>query len=65
MVAGFNTHFFRCSDCGPAVFRRCVASGNMDTGHFDGLAFGFCTREPQFAGTSLGPEVVLIFLNHA
>ena len=55
LVAGFNNHFFRCSNCGPAVFRRCIASANVDTGTSNGLAFGFSSREPQFAGTSLGP----------
>ena len=54
IVAGFNAHFFQCTNCGPIVFRRCVATGNVDTGTFDGLAFGFSTREPQFAGTALG-----------
>ena len=45
------------------MFRRCVATGNVDTGTFHSrltlwrrLAFGFSTREPQFAGTPTGPN---------
>ena len=61
ITAGFNAHFYvfsfsKCRHCGPVVFRRCIASGNTDTGTLGGQAFGFCTREPQFAGTATGPD---------
>jgi hypothetical protein len=61
ITAGFNSHFFllsssKCRHCGPVVFRRCVALGNTDTGTAGGRAFGFSTREPQFAGTQTGPN---------
>ena len=63
-AAGFNAHIAFCANCYTIVFRRCVATGNVDTGTFlsvdlpfgGGSAFGFCTREPQFAGTSTGPN---------
>ena len=54
--AGFNAHFFACGACGPIIFRRCSAIGNVDTGTLGGLAFGFSTREPEFAGTLTGPN---------
>ena len=63
IAAGFNAHFFSCGSCGPVVFRRCVATGNVDTTvnttnplTLGGTASGFSTREPQFAGTPTGPN---------
>ena len=56
LVAGFNSHFFECTTCTAIEFRRCAANGNVDTGGFDGFAFGFSTREPQFAGTASGTD---------
>ena len=55
IAAGFIARSFTCGPCGTIVFRRCVAIENVDTGTLGGLAFGFSTREPQFAGTSLAP----------
>lgn len=49
IVSGFNAHAFECGTnltCGPVVFRRCVATKNIDVGGSNGLAFGFTTREP-------------------
>ena len=61
-AAGFNAHVAFCDNCTTIVFRRCTANGNVDTGTFQqvdlpfggGLTFGFSTREPQVAGTTLG-----------
>lgn len=53
LTAGFRAYFLS----GPVIFRRCVATGNIDTGTSNGLALGFSTREPQFPGATNGPFV--------
>ncbi len=56
-VGGLKADCSTTTACGPVVFRRCVASGNVDTG--TGIAFGFSTREPvapMYSGVS-GPYV--------
>ncbi len=58
-AAGFKANIFEPQffPSGPVVFRRCVASGNMDTGSSNGLAFVFSTREPQSPGDINTPFV--------
>ncbi len=58
-VVGFKANIFEPQffPSGPVVFRRCVATGNTDTGTSDGLAFGFSTREPQSPGDINTPFV--------